>query len=375
METVEPGALIWSMAIHHLWEATVFAGLVAVLLLAWRRAPARVRHAFLLLASLKFLVPSFLVGALAVRLEVAGWLVRGFHRVLPEPLSAWLPAAAGGPESLGPVPPGAWLLALGGLWALGLAVCLLRWRDRHRELASLVGASRPVEEGISARLEALHRRLELRRRVRAVTSEAIQEPAVWGALRPVLLLPEGVARHLSDDELDAVLLHELLHVRRRDNLVAAGVHALGCLFWFHPLIWWLERRILTEREQVVDEEVVALGSGSKVYARGLLKVVRFGLGLQPAGVSSAGVGGLAERIERILSPAAPRGPGLVQRALSLVGVAVLVFFSLLPLPRSVCPTLLAEQDPARFVHVVPEASSPSSTASTMRTSPKPDCTG
>lgn len=375
MEAVEPGAMIWSLAVHHLWEATVFAGLVGLLLLAWRRAPARARHAFLLLASLKFLIPSFLVVALAVRLEVAGWLVQGFHRVVPEPLSAWLPAAAAGPESLGPTPPVVWLAALGALWALGFAVCLLRWRDQHRQIRRLVATGLPVEGITERRLEVLHRRLELRRPVRVVTSEAIQEPAVWGILRPVLLLPEGVARHLSEDELDAVLLHELLHVRRRDNLVAAGVHALGCLFWFHPLVWWLERKILAEREQVVDEQVVALGSGSRVYARGLLKVVRFGLGLQPAGVSSAGAGGLAGRIERILSPSIACKPGWVQRALSWVGIGALVLFSLLPLPRAVCPTLLAEQDPARFVHAVPEASPSAPTASTMRTSPKPDCTG
>lgn len=373
MEADETGAVIWAFLVHHLWEATVFVALVGLVRWAWRGAPARVRHGFLLLAALKFLIPSFLVGALAVRLEVAGWLVRGFRSILPEPLRAWLPAAAGGPESLGAPPPALWLWALGGLWMTGWAVFLWRWRNQRRDLRRLVRAGRPVEGLAARRLGVLRRRLRFRRRVELVTSPAVREPAVWGVVRPVILLPEGVAGELSQEELDAVLLHELVHVRRWDNLVALGLRAVCCLFWFHPLTWWLERRLLIEREAVVDEQVVRLGGDSTVYVRGLLKVVRFGLGLQPAGVSSAGAGGLAERIERILSPAAASGPVVAQRALAWTGVSVLVLFSLLPLPRSLCPTLLGEQDPARFVHSTSEVSPPVPSAGRAR--PGSDCTG
>lgn len=372
MEAAEPGAMLWSLTIHHLWEATVFAGSIGLLVVTWRRGSARLRHGLLLLASVKFLVPSFLLGWLAVRLEVAGWLVRGFEKVLPEPLSAWLPAAAGGPEGLGTAPPGAWLLTLSGVWALGVAACAVRWRGQRRELRRLVARSRPVEGAPAQRFTALQARLGLGRRVRLVASETLREPAVCGIVRPILLLPAGIGAHLSDDELDAVLLHELVHVRRRDNLTATAVRALCCLFWFHPLTWWLERRLLAEREQIVDEQVVAMAGGPKSYARGLLKVVRFGLGLQPVGVSSAGAGRLAERIERILAPSTSQAAGRVRRGLGIAGVGALVLFSLLPLPRSLCPTLLAEQDPARFVHSAPQDSPP---PSSVRTRPESDCAG
>lgn len=373
METAGTGAMLWSFGIHHLWEATVFAGLVGLVLWTWRRAPGRVRHAFLLLASVKFLFPSALLGLLAVRLEVAGRLVRGFHQILPEPLNAWLPAAAGGPEDLGATPSATWLAVLAMVWLAGSISFFGRWGRQRRALRALVAGGRPVEGLVARRLKVLQDRTGLRRRVEVVASEDIREPAVWGVFRPVLLLPRGVEEHLTDEELDAVLLHELVHVRRWDNLVATGVRVLCCLFWFHPMTWWLERRLVVERERVVDEQVVSLGGGSKTYARGLLKVVRFGLELQPAGVSSAGAGRLAERIDRILSSPGSRSSGWVQRGLWMTGAAGLLLFSLLPLPRSVCPTRLAEPDASRFVHAVSE--SPSAPAPTLRESPKSDCTG
>ena len=71
-------------------------------------------------------------------------------------------------------------------------------------------------------------------------------PAVAGILRPVLLLPRGFSARLGEAEFESVLMHELAHVRRRDNLTGAAVRLAACLFWFHPLIWWLERKALRD---------------------------------------------------------------------------------------------------------------------------------
>src|SRR5205807_1862178 len=71
---------------------------------------------------------------------------------------------------------------------------------------------------------------------------------LWGLFRPVLALPDGFSAQLDGDELRAVILHEIAHARRWDNLVSGAVRAIAAIFWFHPLVWWIERRMDEERE-------------------------------------------------------------------------------------------------------------------------------
>jgi uncharacterized protein (TIGR03435 family) len=105
-----------------------------------------------------------------------------------------------------------------------------------------------------------------------MSSPGILEPGVFGVLRPVLLLPEGIAARLTPEQLESVLAHELCHVRRRDNLAGVLHMIVEALFWFHPLIWWLGAHLMEERERACDEEVLRLGNQPEVYAEGILKI-------------------------------------------------------------------------------------------------------
>ena len=79
------------------------------------------------------------------------------------------------------------------------------------------------------------------------------EPGVFGIWRPVLMLPKGITEHLSSAQLDAILSHELCHVKRRDNL-AGAVHMIAeAIFWFYPPVWWVGVRLMEERERACDE--------------------------------------------------------------------------------------------------------------------------
>ena len=82
------------------------------------------------------------------------------------------------------------------------------------------------------------------------------EPGVFGIRRPVLVLPRGIVDRLSTEQLDAIVAHELCHMRRRDNLTAALHMAVEVTFWFHPLVWWLQTRLVEERERACDEAVL-----------------------------------------------------------------------------------------------------------------------
>jgi len=153
-------------------------------------------------------------------------------------------------------------------------------------------------------LEAL-RRLEQRAgmtgQIELRISESALEPGVLGIFHPVLLLPKGISDQLSDAQLEAILTHELCHVRRSDNL-AAGFHMLvEAVFWFHPLVWWIGARLVDERERACDEEVLKLGSDPQAYAEGILKVCEFYL--ESSLFCAAGVTGsnLKRRIEAIMT--------------------------------------------------------------------------
>ena len=103
-------------------------------------------------------------------------------------------------------------------------------------------------------------------------SAELFEPGVFGVFRPVLLLPEGIIEKLTAAQLQAILAHELCHVRRRDNLATAMRMLVEAMFWFHPLVWWMGARLVEERERACDEEVLRKGSDPRTYAEGILKV-------------------------------------------------------------------------------------------------------
>ncbi len=133
-----------------------------------------------------------------------------------------------------------------------------------------------------------------------VISRSSIEPGIVGVFHPVMLLPEGISARLTDAQLEAILAHELCHVRYRDNLAAAMHMLVEALFWFHPLVWWIGSRLVEERERACDEEVLTQGSNPQVYAEGILKVCEFYL--ESPLFCAAGVTGsnLKRRVEAIM---------------------------------------------------------------------------
>ncbi|MCB1036599.1 MAG: M56 family metallopeptidase, partial [Acidobacteria bacterium] len=233
-----------TLAAEHLWQATVFGCLILCLASALRRAPARLRHNLYLLSPLKFLLPVALLLPLAGRWSKAlsPWIPPQFLAVfdLRQGLGAGfrllgLDPGEAGPAAL-PSPLWFWTLAI---WVVGaVLLALLCYRRWNRFRSQLLQGREETSGRLAERLELQRRRLGLKAPVRLLLSSSVLEPGVWGVRQATLLLPEGVAETLQDDELDAVLLHELVHVQRRDNLVGWTLLLLRCLFWFHPLVWW-----------------------------------------------------------------------------------------------------------------------------------------
>ena len=181
-------------------------------------------------------------------------------------------------------------------------------------------------------LRRMERIVGVRQRIEIRLSRASIEPGIFGMVRPVLMWPEGISRHLDDAQLDAILTHEIQHVHRHDNLAAAIHMVVEAIFWFHPLLWWLGARLVEERERACDEDVLELGSERQVYAEGILKVCEFCLASPLACMSGVAGGNLKKRMVYIMTERMFHklnfGRKLLLSAVGLVAVAGPITFGL-----------------------------------------------
>lgn len=279
--------------INHLWQSTLFGVVAALLTLAFRRNRAAVRYGLWFAASVKFLLPfSLLMGlgryvvwtpvasrvaapAISFRMVQVAQPFSNPVRVLPIPATTsvdWVP------------------LTLLTAWLCGLvAIALVRLRG-WRRIRAAVRASTPIE---------------IRATVEVRCSPGLLEPGVVGLFAPILLLPEGIAERLTPSQLEAVLGHELCHVRRGDNFTA-GIHMIvEAVFWFHPLVWWIGARLVEERERACDEAVLSLGSEPHDYAEGILNVCRSYVESPLSCVAGVTGSNLKDRIRAILTGDTP----------------------------------------------------------------------
>jgi beta-lactamase regulating signal transducer with metallopeptidase domain/Leucine-rich repeat (LRR) protein len=225
---------------------------------------------------------------------------------------------------------GVWIAGCGGLLAI---VAAKWWRIRRRWLAEACEEGAALEEAL---LKQLAVELGVRRRVRLVVSWAVDTPAVFGVMRPTILLPVALVRQMSAEALRPILAHELIHVRRGDPAAALLQLAAQVLWWFHPLIWWANREARRERERACDEETVsALGCRAADYARTLLAVLESRAVRQPIfPLPSVGMFGVTvQRLQHIIrradrfhrrTPSAYYGLALVALALLLPGAGLKV---------------------------------------------------
>jgi hypothetical protein len=131
-------------------------------------------------------------------------------------------------------------------------------------------------------VEQISERIGLLRGGRVLQTSADFGPMVVGIRRPTIYLPEALIQRLREPQLEAMLAHELAHVRRRDTWVAALQLAAQTLWWFHPVVWWMNRQLVRERERSCDEEVVVCLQGRRAqYARSLLNVLEAKHRLEP----------------------------------------------------------------------------------------------
>jgi HEAT repeat protein len=159
--------------------------------------------------------------------------------------------------------------------------------------------TRPAPAAVDAILRRLSEELRLARLPLLRESEAVQVPAVVGWLRPVVLLPTSAIGGLAQRQLDVLLAHELVHVRRHDYLVNLAQSVVETLLFYHPAVWWVSRRIRQEREHCCDDVALQIRPDPALYAGALLEMEQ--LRATPARLVAAASGaGLLARVQRLL---------------------------------------------------------------------------
>lgn len=282
----------WYPAMLVGWSLTQFAWQGALVLaaflvvrrsLAGARAHARYRVALASLATLGALPLVTLVAA-----DRALWSGPPAPDVAPAAPLYDAPAALAG--------------ALALVWAAGVLVGAVRLAGGWLRIRRLL-RRRPSGGPLAALVRELARACGLAGAPRVVETSGAGAPFVAGVLRPVLVLPRGIAGALGAPELRALLLHELAHVRRHDVALNACQRALEVLLWFHPAVWVVSRAIATEREHCCDDDVVRASTCPLDLARALVTLEER-RGLLP-GLTLGGSGSgssLGARIRRLLAP-------------------------------------------------------------------------
>ena len=317
---------------NHLWQSTLFAIVAGLLTLGLRKNRAHARYCLWLAASAKFLVPFSLLVFAGSHLgrHTAAAPASSRIPVLIEQVNEPFVAE----DAIRPMPhapqSAMWMVPIAiAVWAIGCGFLAFSWWLRWRRIRAAIRVASPVALDIG---------------VPVLSSASIIEPGVFGVFRQVLLLPDGIADRLAPAELQAILAHELCHVRRRDNLATVMHMVVEAVFWFHPLVWWLGARLMEERERACDEEVVRMGSAPEAYAEGILKVCE--LYLQSPLKCVAGVTGanLKKRIEAIMNNRSTLALNFAKKAgLAIAGVIAVAIPVILGVTNA--PLLRAQADP------------------------------
>ncbi|HEX7553117.1 MAG TPA: M56 family metallopeptidase [Geothrix sp.] len=315
----------WTL-LHFLWQGAALGLLAWTALLLLRGASAKARYGLAcacLLLMVAAPVATFLLLQPQALIPVSGPVSSLTPSLEPATVAALiLPMTQRLKVTLDPALP--WLL---GGWALGVLLLSARFLGSWVRVQRLRRRSaEPVPAEWHLVVSRLCRELKLSRTVRLLQSAAVEVPTALGWLRPLILLPACALTGLAPLQLEAILAHELAHIRRGDFLVNLLQSLVEVLLFYHPAVWWLSSRIRAERELCCDDVAAELCGDPLLLARALaeLEALREPLTPSPTHLALAANGGsLMHRIRHLIHPALPITSGARATALALLAASLL----------------------------------------------------
>jgi bla regulator protein blaR1 len=274
---------------NHIWQSTIFVIAACLLTLALRKNRASVRYWIWFAASVKFLIPFSLL------VTIGNKFASHSSPTITQPKLANVineisqPFATFADTSIAtPAPHASITLPIIFLttWLCGAAVVLIIWLRSLHQIRAIKRTASPLPLNLPTPV---------------LSSPARMEPGVFGIINPVLILPEGISGRLTPAQLKSVIAHELCHVQRKDNLTAAIHMFVETIFWFHPFVWWIQPRLVAERERACDEAVVGVATDPQIYAEAILNVCKLYIESPLRCVSGVTGSDLKKRIRAIVS--------------------------------------------------------------------------
>jgi len=321
----------WTL-VHFVWQGALLAAVLTGALYLLRDHTPRVRYAVSCIVLIALLALPIGTGVLLSQngpsAETQSTLTVGAAPAeLPARSGASTPDSAASPAlswrdqvatGLQPVLP--WFV-LG--WGLGVTVFSIRFARGAWRVRQLRRASTPAPSRWDDSLRALSGVMGLQNSPALRVSEHVESPVVAGWWRPVILVPVGLLSGLPPKQVEALLLHELAHVRRHDVLVGRMQALVETLLFFHPATWWISRKIRQTREACCDDLAVDAGAERTVYARALAALAeRMLITPRALGVVAADGASVLARVRRVLSPSST--PDRPVRRLSVAAALLLV---------------------------------------------------
>jgi len=338
MNTIEGLTIRWQpwtapAMLNHLWQSSIVGVVILVLMFAARRASARTRWMIGWIGLIKFILPLIWFNPTVSRLKSPSIDLWGS---LPVPSAPFWSGIASGSITQGLSPSHAaaaasaciaLLVQVGaGVWAVGSVLLIGAWCLRgYRFRRSLLATAEPVSASLRRRVEKAAARLGLAESPHCVAIGGATGPGILGVFSPIVVLPRSLETTLSDREIDSILTHELIHVRRRDALLAGLQAVVVRLFWFDPVVWLINWSLHVEMEKACDEAVLDVTADAKVYAGGILRIVRQSLGMQEPGFAGATAVSIVARVRNILARSTEPHRRRPMIAATCAAVALVVF--------------------------------------------------
>jgi beta-lactamase regulating signal transducer with metallopeptidase domain len=318
MSTRVVEALGWTL-IGSLWQGTLIAALFALVWLIARRWTAAARYGVCAATLLLLALTPAITFALLVWPEgattaptVSAFGTFPWQSSVASPQTDWRETC----ESAFP--------GLCAVWLCGVLALALRRAGGWLWLMRSRTAWQSAPPALVDRLKSLAASAGIARLVSLRVTLAGVSPCVIGWLRPVILVPAATLAGTNPDDLEALLVHELAHIRRHDYLVNLLQMAIETVLFYHPFVWWISRQMRIEREHCCDDLAVRISGDPARYARALLELA----GRQAASefAMAATGGSLPSRIRRLLFNEAPSGrpPAWAAFILAMVAVAVVI---------------------------------------------------
>jgi len=289
---------------HSLWQDAILGFVLLAALAALRHRPANARYVASCIAL--GLMAALPIATAAVLYLRTGQVETSVRLLVDSPHSTTAASLVAGDMSRQ-----AWVTLLRDwavpIWSIGVLLFSLRLLGGSAHALSLKRHSESAEADILSATARLASRMRIDRFVPVLISARTQGPATIGWLRPVILLPPATILGLTPQQLEAVLAHELAHIRRRDYLVNALQMVVEALLFYHPAVWWASRQARIERELCCDDLAVAACGDPLCYAQALTSIAR--VRVTAAGMAmGAASGSLVHRIERLLGTTPARSP-------------------------------------------------------------------